>query len=39
LFIKNKFEMHFCRSSKHHKKADFLKPVHFWIRIVDEKYN
>ncbi len=27
-----------CRSSKHRKKADFLKPVHFWIRIVDEKY-
>jgi hypothetical protein len=32
------FELEICRSSEHHKKAYFLKSVHFWIRIVDEKY-
>jgi hypothetical protein len=37
-FMKNTFELQICRSSKHSKKADFLKPVHFWIRIIDEKY-
>jgi hypothetical protein len=38
LFVKNTFELQICRSSKHHKKAVFFKPVHLWIRIVDEKY-
>ncbi len=32
------FELQNCRSSKHRKKADFFKSVHFWIRIVDGKY-
>jgi hypothetical protein len=38
LIMKNTFELHLCSSSKHRKKADLFKPVHFWIRIVDEKY-
>jgi hypothetical protein len=36
--MKNTFELQICRSSKYCKKADFLKPIHFRIRIVDEKY-
>jgi hypothetical protein len=27
-----------CRSSKHRKKDDYFKSVHFWIQIVPEKY-
>jgi hypothetical protein len=32
------FKRQIFRSSKHRKKLILLKPVHYWIRIVDEKH-
>jgi hypothetical protein len=35
--MKNTFELQICRSSKHRKKADFLKSVHFGFGLLKEK--